>query len=110
MILLKNGMNMTPVQYLPVALDDNNRVLGTARLLKSGKIGRMAVLATYRHQGIGSAILQHLLMVARQQGFARIHLSAQKTVLEFYARHGFTHIGPPHVEVGIPHQSMQLQL
>jgi predicted GNAT family N-acyltransferase len=93
-----------------IALDDRDQAIGTARLLKDGKIGRMAVLPEYRRQGVGRAILQHLLAIARQQGYTRIQLSAQQSVIAFYAQQGFVPIGPPHEEVGIPHQNMQLML
>jgi predicted GNAT family N-acyltransferase len=90
-----------------VAMDAQNHVIGTARLLNSGKIGRMAVLREYRRQGVGTALLLHLLMLARQRGYERIELSAQQSVMEFYLKQGFEPVGPPHVEVGIPHQNMQ---
>lgn len=96
------------IAIFAVALDDSEQVIGTARLLDSGKIGRMAVLADYRRQGVGTALLQHLLTVAQQQGHASIRLSAQQNVMTFYARQGFTPVGPPHEEVGIPHQNMQI--
>lgn len=90
-----------------IALDTENRIIGTARLLGQGKIGRMAVLPANRHQGVGSALIQHLLQLAKQRGYQRITLSAQQSVMEFYLKLGFEAFGPPHVEVGIPHQNMQ---
>lgn len=90
-----------------IAVDDEEQVIGTARLLETGRIGRMAVLPAYRRRGVGSALLKHLLAIAKQQGYARILLSAQQSVMEFYAKQGFTPVGPPHEEVGIPHQNMQ---
>lgn len=89
-----------------VALDEQQHVIGTARLLSSGKIGRMAVLPAYRRQGIGSALLQHLLAVSKQHGYRRVILAAQQNVTGFYQKHGFTPVGPGHVEAGIPHQNM----
>lgn len=93
-----------------VAIDQHNQVIGTARLLESGRIGRMAVLAAYRRQGVGSALLRHLLSLARQRGHTQITISAQQAAMAFYAKQGFAPIGPPHVEVGIPHQTMQRTL
>ena len=90
-----------------VALNPQDEVIGTARLLPQGKIGRMAVLIEYRRQGIASALLQQLLDVAKQQGHQHISLSAQQSVTDFYLKHGFAPIGQPHVEAGIPHQNMQ---
>lgn len=93
-----------------VALDPDAQVVGTARLLENGRIGRMAVLPAYRHQGIGTALLQHLLSLARQRGHSQITIAAQQSVMAFYARQGFIPAGPPHEEVGIPHQTMQRAL
>jgi predicted GNAT family N-acyltransferase len=90
-----------------IALDAQDRVIGTARLLPSGKIGRMAVLPENRHQGVATALLLHLLRIAKQHGHTRVTLAAQQTVMGFYEQQGFTAIGPPHVEAGIPHQNMQ---
>ena len=90
-----------------VALNQDEDIIGTARLLHTGKIGRMAVLPDYRRQGIGTALLLHLLMIAKQRGHARVTLAAQQTVTGFYIKQGFVPIGPSHVEAGIVHQNMQ---
>ncbi|WP_370263645.1 GNAT family N-acetyltransferase [Limnobacter sp.] len=88
----------------------NHQAVGTARLLNSGKIGRMAVLPNLRGQGIGSAMLNALLQEALRQGLQEVKLSAQKHAMPFYARHGFEALGPPHMEVGIAHQWMRKPL
>ena len=67
----------------------------------------MAVLAEYRGQGVGTALLLHLLKIAKQQGHERVTLAAQQTVTGFYRKQGFIPIGPAHVEAGIAHQNMQ---
>jgi predicted GNAT family N-acyltransferase len=85
-------------------------VVGTARLLPEGKIGRMAVLPQYRNKGIGSAMLCALLAIAREKKMPVVRLSAQQQAVEFYRRHGFVPEGVPHEEVGIAHQWMVLDL
>jgi len=87
-----------------------NSPVGTARLLPHGKIGRMAVLPEFRSRGIGKALLLALLDVARNQKMSVLRLSAQQQAMEFYSRHGFVPEGPAHMEVGIPHQWMVLNL
>lgn len=87
-----------------------NTPAGTARLLPQGKIGRMAVLPEFRSRGIGKALLLAMLNVARQQNIKTLRLSAQQQAIEFYSRHGFAPDGPAHMEVGIPHQWMVLNL
>lgn len=85
-------------------------VVGTARLLPEGKIGRMAVLPRYRSKGIGSAMLHALLAIASEKKMPVVRLSAQQQAVEFYRGHGFVPDGPPHEEVGIAHQWMVLNL
>ncbi|MCE2745104.1 MAG: GNAT family N-acetyltransferase [Burkholderiales bacterium] len=84
--------------------------VGTARLLPEGKIGRMAVLPEFRGLGAGSAMLLALLAVAKEQKLQQVRLSAQQQAIEFYSRHGFAPCGDAHIEVGIPHQWMVLNL
>lgn len=88
----------------------NQTPVGTARLLNNGKIGRMAVLPEFRSQGIGSAMLLALLAVAKERNLLQVRLSAQQQAVEFYSRHGFASFGEPHIEVGIAHQWMVLNL
>jgi alpha-beta hydrolase superfamily lysophospholipase/predicted GNAT family N-acyltransferase len=81
--------------------------VGTGRLLPDAHIGRMAVLAEHRARGVGARILGVLVHAAIARGEAEVLLSAQVAVTGFYAAHGFEPEGPPHVEVGIPHQRMR---
>jgi len=86
------------------------RPVGTARLLPEGKIGRMAVLPEFRSRGIGSAMLLAMLAVAKEKKLPQVRLSAQQQAIGFYSRHGFVPLGEPHMEVGIAHQWMVLNL
>ncbi|MDP1716437.1 MAG: GNAT family N-acetyltransferase, partial [Burkholderiales bacterium] len=60
-----------------LALSVHGEPIGTGRLLPDGRIGRMAVLREWRGKGVGSAILQALLELARQDGLRTIRLNAQ---------------------------------
>ncbi len=93
-----------------VALDKNAQVIGTARMLATGHIGRMAVLPAWRHQGVGSAMLKELLSVARQKQLARVYLHAQTTAVGFYKHHGFEATGKEFMDAGIPHRYMERPL
>jgi predicted GNAT family N-acyltransferase len=99
-----------------VVYNEEGIPIGTGRLItpsasgKPAKIGRMAVLAQYRRQGVGDDILDALITEAMQAGYTSIELSAQAYVSDFYVRHGFEKIGPLFDEVGIPHQKMVLSL
>jgi predicted GNAT family N-acyltransferase len=92
-----------------VAFDDE-RAVGTGRLLPDGHIGRMAVLKEYRGKGVGGEILLRLMQAAKARGDREIVLSAQIRAVAFYLAHGFESFGPVYEEAGIPHQDMRRAL
>jgi predicted GNAT family N-acyltransferase len=91
---------------LHVLAEAVRQAVGTGRLLPDGHIGRMAVLASWRGQGVGSSLLETLLRLARQRGMRRVRLNAQSRAVAFYARHGFIAEGEEFIEAGIAHRSM----
>jgi predicted GNAT family N-acyltransferase len=93
-----------------VALDKNEQVIATARLLADGHIGRMAVLETWRKHGVGSAMLAKLLLIAQQRQLTRVFLHAQTSAVGFYEHHGFKALGDEFMDAGIPHRYMQKEL
>lgn len=92
-----------------LALDTNLHPIGTARLLPSGQIGRMAVIKEWRKQGVGSALLEQLLTEAKQVNYPELFLNAQLSALPFYEQLGFHAEGEVFHEAGIPHQRMTRQ-
>jgi predicted GNAT family N-acyltransferase len=84
--------------------------IATGRLLPDGHIGRMAVLKEWRGKGVGGAILERLIGVARERGDQQIELFAQTHALAFYRRYGFVESGEIFEEAGIPHQAMRRAL
>ncbi len=89
----------------------DDQVVGTGRLIINGsraKIGRMAVLKEKRSQGLGRAILRSLIQAGVDKGINHFILHGQVHALPLYASEGFTSVGEPFDEVGIPHQMMQL--
>lgn len=94
--------------HLLAVLDE--RPVGSARLLVLGetvKVGRVCVLASARGQGLGAALMQAAVEVARGlPGVARVKLGAQTHALGFYARLGFVAVGPEYLDAGIPHRDM----
>ena len=93
-----------------LAMDPAGNPVGTARLLPSGVIGRMAVLREWRCKGVGSVLVLHLLEEARKQHIRRVALNAQTYAMGFYARFGFQTVGDEFMDAGIPHMRMILQL
>ena len=85
-------------------------VVGTGRLVLvsalEARVGRMAVRATVRRQGVGAALLRFLEAEAESRGIARIVLHAQAQARAFYDKHGYAAEGGPFMEAGIEHISM----
>lgn len=90
--------------------DKHGRAIGTGRLLRSGQIGRMAVLEAHRGEGIGAAVLGIVIEKARTLGFDEVFLNAQVHAIGFYEKAGFTETGEGFDEAGIAHQKMTQQL
>jgi YbgC/YbaW family acyl-CoA thioester hydrolase len=93
-----------------VAYNRFGMALGTGRLLEHSpgvaKIGRMAVRHDMRGAGIGAAILEALVTVARERGDGEVLLHAQRSAEGFYRRQGFVVRGEPFDEAGIAHVAM----
>ena len=95
-----------------VALEDGE-VVGTCRLVFDGpvaRLGRMAVEADLRGQGLGAALLEEAERYAREAGSERIDLHAQTPAIPLYARSGYVQRGKRFIEEGIPHVSMDKSL
>ena len=93
-----------------LAEDAAGRPVGCGRLLADGHIGRLAVLSAWRGRGVGSALLQRLVDLARSLGHSQVILNAQTRAMPFYARHGFAAVGDEFIEAGIAHQAMARNL
>ena len=100
-----DGMDESSYHF--VACTQDGRVIGTARLLSSGQIGRMAVLKDYRNLGIGAQLLELAICKAKKLNLEEIFLHAQIEAFRFYRRHGFEPYGEEYEEAGIRHRSMR---
>ena len=97
---------MDAVSVHALAEDPAGTPIGCGRLLPDGHIGRMAVLSDWRGRGVGAALLERLIAVARARGDARVLLHAQVQAMPFYARFGFVPEGEAFMEADIPHRTM----
>jgi predicted GNAT family N-acyltransferase len=93
-----------------LAQDSNGNPIGTGRLLADGKIGRMAVLRSWRGKGVGRALLHALIDAAREAGLQEVTLDSQTHARGFYCRDGFTTSGDEFMDAGIPHIKMKKDL
>lgn len=101
-----DGLDETATHLL--ALDADGRAIGCARILNHASIGRMAVLKSWRGQGVGNALLSAAIELCRRHGHGPIRLSAQVHAIPFYAAAGFTVCSDEYPDAGIPHRDMQL--
>lgn len=95
-----------------VLVFDGGSPVGTGRLDldNGGKVGRVAVIATHRRSGVGTAIMERLHVIAREERQPRVWCNAQLTAVPFYERLGYVRSGAIFVEAGIDHVRMDYPL
>ncbi len=96
-----------PDCYHVLACDEGGSPIGTARMDRTGKIGRMAVLAEYRGMGVGTKMLRAIIDRGKSKGITDFHLSAQISAIGFYSKMGFEAYGEEFQEAGITHINMR---
>ena len=106
----RDGLDDQAIQIVAV---EDERVIGTCRVLVDdgiGRLGRMAVDARSRGRGLGTEILAAAERSALDAGARLMRLHAQRYVEDLYAATGYTPYGEPFVEEGIPHVAMEKRL
>ncbi len=88
-------------------IEVDGQAVATGRLSPDGRIGRMAVLASYRGRGLGGNLLAGLVAEADRRGQRETYLHAQMHAIGFYERHGFIAEGPEFDDAGIAHRLMR---
>ncbi|WP_343069158.1 GNAT family N-acetyltransferase [Hymenobacter citatus] len=77
---------------------------------KGVKLERFAVLASYRNQEAGAALLRAVLQDVRAaHPDATVYLHSQLPAVRFYERHGFEKVGEQFSECDIEHYKMELR-
>ena len=103
-----DGNDALAIHWL--AYDKDDRPIGTARVLKDGHFGRMAVIKIYRNQGIGRSIIQAAMSYANSVGMGSIYLNSQVQAKKFYEGLGFKQYGDVFLEANIKHIAMSRSL
>lgn len=89
----------------------NESVVGTGRIVflnESAKIGRVAVLKSYRNRGVGKTIVRFLIEESKKRGKKTIFANVQIRTQKFYEKLGFKRVGDIFIEAGIEHIKMIL--
>lgn len=99
---------------------DTHELLGTARVFPAApaddaaladatgaQIGRFALAPAARGTGLGRELLQAAIDLGeRMRPGQTLYLEAQAGLVDYYASFGFTPIGEPFDDEGVPHQPM----
>lgn len=92
----------------------NNNPVGAARwrITREGvKLERFAVLTEFRGRGVGSAMVEKILLDIKNDpdaGNKQIYLHAQIDAIPLYRKFGFVKYGNMFDEAGLMHYSMRL--
>ncbi len=73
----------------------DGQIIGAVRMDLSGTVNRLAVQDHFRHQGVGSALLELAVARARRYGYPEIRLVAPPALDAFWRTAGFAPRGDP---------------
>jgi len=99
-----DGLDPTCCHALAFSGDE---VVATGRMESDGHIGRIAVLKAHRGCGIGSALVQFFLSMAKRKKMGLVYLNAQVTAVGFYEKLGFHRTGDVFMDADIEHVRME---
>ncbi|NEO00806.1 MAG: GNAT family N-acetyltransferase, partial [Moorea sp. SIO3I7] len=75
-----------------------------------GTIAYVGLLPEFRHQGIGTKLIETLIEKAKAKNLKALRVMTRINALGFYSRLGFIPDGEPFDYVGISHQFMYLNI
>lgn len=90
-----------------LALNNSGQGIGCARILKKGRIGRMAVMRDWRGQRLGLALLDEAIKICKSLGMQTVAISSQTHAIKFYEKAGFTVTSEAYIDANIWHVDMQ---
>ncbi len=93
-----------------IVVTDDGDPVATARFRlvepTTVRIERVAVLESYRGEGLGEKVMDIAESRARERGATSAFLHGQLRVAAFYERLGYERVGEQFEEAGIPHVEM----
>ena len=103
-----DGMDEKAIHFLVFT---DKAAIGCARAIvikDHMQLGRMAVLKEYRGQGIGGALIEKAMTIAKLNQLSAIYISAQCHAIDFYKKFGFEVTSDIYLDAEIPHRDMTL--
>jgi N-acetylglutamate synthase-like GNAT family acetyltransferase len=98
--------------HIVAAID--RTIIGSGRLRELspelGSIAYIAVLPEYQNRGIGTKIIEQLILQAREKHFKTVRVMSRIDAVDFYKKQGFSEQGNSFEYLGIPHVFMQLEI
>lgn len=74
------------------------------------KMRQVAVDEAFRGQGVGKALVAVAETIGQEHGFTEMTLNAREPVVSFYEALGYQAVGPPFLEVTLPHRRLRKAL
>jgi ElaA protein len=102
-----DGRDLEEATRHVVLLDEDDRVVGTLRVLDDGdwaRIGRVVVAPEARGRGLAALLMDEAMVLC---GDREVRLDAQTGLTGFYAGYGFEVTGPEFDEDGVMHVPMR---
>lgn len=102
-----DGRDLEEATRHVVLLDEDDRVVGTLRVLDDGdwaRIGRVVVAPEARGRGLAALLMDEAMVLC---GDREVRLDAQTGLTGFYAAYGFEVTGPEFDEDGVMHVPMR---
>jgi predicted GNAT family N-acyltransferase len=92
--------------YTHVLITDGETPIACGRINIRGNIGRMAVLANRRGEGVGVMVMERLEAIGKGMKLDRLFLNSQESAIGFYEKLDYKAIGEQFYEANIPHRKM----
>lgn len=95
----------------PFIAEQSGHIVGYADLQDDGLIDHFFVAGPHAGQGVGTALMHHILQQARERGLHSVHAYVSLTAQAFFAKQGFRVVAPCRpirLAVEIPNAHMQI--